>query len=256
MNNLAPVVHVPSSRAGKPVLDCVKRITNSKTFAGSEFLKQLLKFLVTKVVRSESHTINEYSLGVEVFRRKQNFDPRIDTIVRVQIRRLRLKLAQYYSSEGRQDPLRIEIPRGSYVPVFRPVKYTLAVLPFLDLRNGIAGDTFSDTLTETLIDALTQEESLDVTSRTSVFQFKNQHKDVRQIGKQLNVDIILEGSLQGLIHKFRIMVRLVSVTTGFTLWTTSLENNTEDSLNISNHVSSSIIPQVKALLSGGHLQLH
>jgi len=256
MNNLLPAVRVAYSRSGKPVLDCVKRIVNSKAFAGSEFLKQLLKFLVTKVVRSEEHTISEYSLGVEVFRRKQDFDPRIDTIVRVQVRRLRLKLAQYYSTEGRHDPLRIELPRGSYIPVFRPVRYTIAVLPFLDLREGAPGDTFADLFTENLIDALTQEESLDVTSRTSVFQFKGQHKDIRQIGKQLNVDAILEGSLQGVIHQFRIRVRLVNVITGFTLWTTSLENKSEDGLSIQDHVSSSIIPPLKALLAGCNLMLH
>src|ERR1700733_10599480 len=105
MNNLVPAIPVPSSRAGKPALHCVKRIVNSKTFAGSEFLKQLLRYLVTKALNSEQDAINEYSLGVEVFRRKPNFDPRIDTIVRVQIRRLRLKLAKYYNNEGRHDPL-------------------------------------------------------------------------------------------------------------------------------------------------------
>lgn len=80
-------------------VDYLEKIITSKTFSGSEFLKRLLKLLIIKVLRTEEHEIKEYFLAVEVFGR-ENFDPRIDTIVRVQARRLRLKLQTYYSTEG------------------------------------------------------------------------------------------------------------------------------------------------------------
>lgn len=246
----------PQSQSARLVLHCLERIVTSRTFASSEVLQRLLKHLVSHVLRAEEFAISENSLGIEVFRRKESFDPRIDTIVRVQIRRLRLRLTQYYKTEGRHDPLCIEIPKGSYIPVFHPVKSRIAVLPFLDLREGASGNNFADLLTEILIDAFTEEETLDVTARTSVFQFKEQHKDIRHIGKLLNVDTILEGSLQGRTASFRIKVRLVNVATGFTLWTTSLEAKTEDNSNIHEHISNAIVPPLKAaLLNGGHLMV-
>jgi len=62
--------------------------------------------------------IKEYAIGVDVFERGEEFDPKTDPIVRVQAGRLRLKLAEYYSVEGKQDSIRIELPKGSYIPAF------------------------------------------------------------------------------------------------------------------------------------------
>ena len=62
--------------------------------------------------------LKEYTIGVEAFGRKQDFDPKTDTIVRVQIHRLRQKLKEYYDAEGSRDPILIEIPKGHYLPSF------------------------------------------------------------------------------------------------------------------------------------------
>ena len=62
--------------------------------------------------------LNEYTLGVEVFDRGELFDPRVDNIVRVQVRRLRSKLEKYYTFESQLDPLVVEVPRGRYEAVF------------------------------------------------------------------------------------------------------------------------------------------
>src|SRR6185369_6765554 len=64
--------------------------------------------------------LKEYSLGAEVFDRGDQFDPRMDPIVRVQARNLRTRLAQYYSGPGEADPIIIELPKRTYVPVFHP----------------------------------------------------------------------------------------------------------------------------------------
>jgi hypothetical protein len=61
----------------------------------------------------------EYSIGIEVYGRKPDFDPRVDAIVRVEASRLRGKLREYYDSAGRTDPIRIELPKGSYAPLFK-----------------------------------------------------------------------------------------------------------------------------------------
>jgi TolB-like protein len=61
--------------------------------------------------------VKEFVIGREVFDRKDGYDPRLDPIVRVEARRLRAKLAEYYAGPGRTEPLRLEYPRGSYVPI-------------------------------------------------------------------------------------------------------------------------------------------
>ena len=94
------------------------RILESETFARAPILSRFLRHLVDRTLEGAADHLKEYSVGVDVFDRGTSFDPRTDTIVRVQARRLRAKLASYYSSAGRFDPVRIEIPTGRYVAVF------------------------------------------------------------------------------------------------------------------------------------------
>ncbi len=80
-------------------------------------MRQFIGFVVNQTLAGEAETLKEYLVGVEVFGRA-DFDPRTDTIVRVEARRLRKKLEEYYAAEGRIDPVLITLPSGSYVPVF------------------------------------------------------------------------------------------------------------------------------------------
>ena len=84
-------------------------------------LAHLLEYLCEKRFAGESNQIKEYSIGVELFRRGNAFDQETDSIVRVEVNRLRKRLAEYYAGEGAAHPLRIVIPVGQYVPNFQPV---------------------------------------------------------------------------------------------------------------------------------------
>lgn len=85
---------------------------------GSDQLKRLLRLVVERTLNGRPELLKEYNLGVEVFQRPPEYDPKIDPIVRVQARRLRAKLDEYYEGEGVHDSLVIEVPKGAYVPVF------------------------------------------------------------------------------------------------------------------------------------------
>jgi serine/threonine-protein kinase len=93
------------------------RIAASPGFANAERMRRFIDFVVDQTLKGRAETLKEYPIGVEVFGRA-DFDPRTDTIVRVEARRLRKKLDEYYAGEGRLDTLRIILPSGSYVPVF------------------------------------------------------------------------------------------------------------------------------------------
>jgi hypothetical protein len=85
---------------------------------GCNRLLQLLEFVVESTLRGDASHLKETTIGVEVFGRTPDYDPKVDTIVRSQAWRLRAKLRKYYSSEGANDPVLIEIPTGQYVPSF------------------------------------------------------------------------------------------------------------------------------------------
>jgi len=78
-----------------------------------------LRYAVEQTIQGQSDRLKEYTFGVEVFDRDQSYDPRLDTIVRVEAARLRSKLKEYYTNEGRSDPILIDLCKGSYIPVFQ-----------------------------------------------------------------------------------------------------------------------------------------
>lgn len=92
----------------------VEKLVNSPTLHGSESLCKLLRYLADQAIRHPGGTLKEYQIATEVFGRPADFDPHLDSLVRVQAGRLRSKLAEYYSSEGADDPIVVELPKGTY----------------------------------------------------------------------------------------------------------------------------------------------
>jgi hypothetical protein len=107
---------------GQPDTDAiwraVGRIRSSRTMSGCNRLVQLLNFIVGATLKGEAGFLKETTIGVAVFGRSPDYDPKVDTIVRSQAWRLRAKLKKYYASEGMDDDLTIDLPLGHYVPVF------------------------------------------------------------------------------------------------------------------------------------------
>ena len=96
----------------------LKLVLTSRQFARSVRLRQLLSFIVQRTLRGDLGSLKEYTIGVDVFDRKETFDQRKDAIVRVQANRLRRKLKLYYATEGSSHSIRITLPPGGFVPLF------------------------------------------------------------------------------------------------------------------------------------------
>lgn len=94
------------------------RILASRGFAGAARMGKLLSHVVARTQAGEIDQLKEYAVGVEVFDRDANYDPRLDSIVRVEAGRLRSRLDEYYNGEGSASPIRISLPRGGYVAKF------------------------------------------------------------------------------------------------------------------------------------------
>jgi TolB-like protein len=100
------------------VREQLERVLGAELFSGAGRHSRLLRYLVERTLAGEGDQLKEYVLGTEVFDRSDAFDPRIDSIVRVEVRRLRSRLEDYYRGAGAADPVVIAIPRGGYVPTF------------------------------------------------------------------------------------------------------------------------------------------
>ena len=98
----------------------LERLLESRSFARSEQLSRLLRFLVERHLEGRDEEIKESVIGVEVFGRRPDYNPKFDPIVRTEARRLRARLTEYYQNGGSSDPVRIDLPKGGYVPLIRP----------------------------------------------------------------------------------------------------------------------------------------
>src|SRR5262245_11389158 len=114
----------------------IERLVASHALHGSESLCKLLRYLGKQAVEHPGVPVKEYQIATEVFGRQADFDPQLDSMVRVQAGRLRAKLAEYYNSEGTNDRLIIELPKGSYAIAVHE-RPGAAVAP----ANGVAGST-------------------------------------------------------------------------------------------------------------------
>src|SRR5512135_397238 len=111
----APALSVPAAE----VRAQHDRVLASSSLQHSPQLQRLLRFLVSETLAGHGDRLKEYVIGVEVFGRPASYDPRLDSLVRVEVRRLRAALAAYYAEEGRRDPIVIDIGKGGYQPAFR-----------------------------------------------------------------------------------------------------------------------------------------
>lgn len=99
---------------GEAIAAEVERVLESDTFRNSDALRRLLKFLADKMMSGEADQLKEYSVGIDALGKPPTYDPRHDSTVRIQVGRLRQKLAEYYRTEGEDDPWIIDLPKGRF----------------------------------------------------------------------------------------------------------------------------------------------
>ena len=100
------------------VREALERIISSDAFRTSPQLIEFLRYVVNAALRGEGHRVKAYTIGIDVLGRPGDFDPQLDPIVRVEATRLRHAIDRYYAGPGADDTIGIEVPRGTYVPVF------------------------------------------------------------------------------------------------------------------------------------------
>jgi adenylate cyclase len=128
-------------------------------------------------------------------------------------------------------------------------KKSIAILPFVDLSETRDQEYLSDGITEQIIDSLAHLHGLLVVARTTAFSFKNKNGDIRDIGRQLQVTHILEGSVRHGKGKIRVAAQLIDVANGFHLWSETYDSAEEDLLSLQSDVARKVAGALQ-------LQLH
>src|SRR5712692_6236908 len=113
----------PQSSARAPISryemrDQLGRILQSPHFSKAKKKSRFLEFVCEQALLGNADKLNEYMIGVDIYERGADFNPQDDAIVRVQAHEIRKALKDYYNEDGREDPWRIDLPPGAYVPVF------------------------------------------------------------------------------------------------------------------------------------------
>jgi adenylate cyclase len=239
----------------------------------SERQQRFLKFIVSETLAGHTDRLKGYTIAIEVFDRDVNFDPGIDAIVRVEAARLRAKLREYYDREGRTDPVRFELPKGAYLirmewrapgttpspqespdplaqtvghaisPRLKPIedRPSLAVLPFANMSSNPEQEYFADGITDGLIMELSRLPGLFVISRHSSFAYKGVSKRAEEIGAELGIRYLLEGSVQRAAERVRITVQLIDAASGAHLWAERYDRELKDIFAVQDDVTQRIV---------------
>ena len=116
------IANVENDLTDDPRWQLIERILATGPFQKSGRLRELLPYLAERAIHGHNHELTEHIIGTAVFSKPANYSPADDSSVRVHVRQLRLKLHEYFDGEGRGEPMIVEIPKGSYTPVFRDVR--------------------------------------------------------------------------------------------------------------------------------------
>jgi TolB-like protein len=214
------------------------KILSSYEFRNSQVLSRFLQFVVEELLAKRPNEIKEYTIGVRALGRSADFNPQTDAVVRIHAGRLRRILHEYYHATGLHDPILIDIPKGSYVPVFKflnvdkPIvekindvsvlnrKATLAVFPFHNISPDDSKEYFAQGIGEQLCSDLAKFQHLSVISYYSTYKFAAE-KASREIHDLFDIDYIVTGSTRFFDGMVQVNTQLALGESDTLLWSQS-----------------------------------
>lgn len=132
---------------------------------------------------------------------------------------------------------------------------SIAVLPFANLSEDPANEYFSDGISEEILNVLTQVDRFKVVGRTSSFAFKDKNKDIRKIGRTLNVTHLLEGSVRKADARVRITAQLIKADDGYHVWSETFERQLDDIFAVQDEIAGAVTKALRVKLLGEHEEI-
>ncbi|MCG3146457.1 MAG: hypothetical protein HONDAALG_04549 [Gammaproteobacteria bacterium] len=265
----------------------LSRILASPQFALSDRRQRFLRYLLEETLAGHGPQLKGYTVGLEVFGKPPSFDPNIDPAVRIEAGRLRDKLREFYEDAGRDDPIHIALPKGTYAlevhvrgqqsmtRTARPANLTringerfetgaqdaapasahrievpsLAVLPFVNMSSEPDQEYFADGLTDNLITDLSKVSGLFVISRHTSFAYKATLKPLAEIARAVGVRYLVDGSVRRSREHIRVSANLVDPSSDRCLWADRYDRDASDVFRVQDEISRNIIEALKVRLT-------
>lgn len=243
----------------------LKRVLASPGFAASDRLARFLRFIVEETLAGRADHIKEYVIGTSVYDKPGDYDPKIDATVRGEASRLRTRLKEFYDGGAHSSSVRIEVPKGGYVPVFvapaavsedrTNTNLTLAVLPFHPLM--FPPDQESQALGLGLADAVITRigpcRELLVRPTSAIRRYVGSTLDAIQAAAELRADVVLEGNLQCQANRLRVSAQLLRVSNGEHLWAGKYDQDLQDIFSVQDGLAEQLDRTLRLqLAAAGH----
>ncbi|MDW5290598.1 hypothetical protein [Formosa sp. PL04] len=266
--------HIVPRYSKKEILEELDRILSHELFLRTHVLTKFLKFIIEETLEGNTHNLKEYTIAVSGLGKSTNFNPQSNATVRINAGRLRRLLNEYYTGPGITNPIKIEVIKGTYVPVFRshiinpkteikgdikpvvhtkPVtfsrsKLTLAILPFRNLLPDNKYDFFVNRFGEELTRIFSTSEEIAVVAHFSTLKYATHIEDIRNVGSDLGVHYVILGSVKRSAKMIRVNVGLVETMNGMQIWSKEYTHDLEKDKIID--IQDQINNDVFALLCG------
>ena len=253
--------HKSSLPTHEVILHQLEHMLTGTDFTATPQQTALLEYVVNQTLAGNADQIKGYTVATEVFGRRSDFDQSIDPIVSIQASRLRLAMKKYYETVGKNDPIRIDIPKGTYVPTFdeqhpdesiaaekdAPIRFTAAwptllVQPLTNLTADPEDDFLSIGLTAELAHALGHYREIRVLEAL--------HRDQKSPPRETDIDFIMDGNIRRDPMGVKVTIRLFDARKGIQIWSGKYQGSLEASKMIS--FQEDVAAEVAARMVGGN----
>lgn len=250
------------------IIEQVSRILDSSMFKKSKILSNFLHYISFETIQGNQETLKEYVIATNVLKKKTDFNPQLDGIVRIHANRLRKLLKNYYENEGIDDPIYVSVPKGRYIPSFNrnnqsqlpaptiqdqfndkiEAKPVIAVLPFKNIQKNERIAVMCSILCQDLSIELTRFPEIGVISNYSAEYAAEHISEMKDIISNLGVDYLITGSCFAEGKSIKVNIELNACHDNKLLWADSyyIEDFEKDSLNCYKEV----IQKVTAMTCG------
>jgi TolB-like protein/Tfp pilus assembly protein PilF len=243
----------------------VDKIASSSLFGGSERLVVLLRFIVDETLSGRGAVLKEAVIGDAVYGRDPPYDPRIDSTVRVEMRRLRQKIKEYYTGEGKSDRVAIQLPTGRYTPRFTTMGTApspdaeepgleaifakgagarLAILPFRSISTKPDDVSFAEGLTDELMFVMGRAPGFQLASRNATSRYGASFSPAATLAEELGVDAILHGSVRHEGDHIRVTIEVVD-TKGFVVWSDRFDAPDADRMQLQEQIAAATLSRAR-----------
>ncbi len=242
------------------ITDELERILSGRTISSSPILSRFLRFVVNETIAGRDHLIKEYTIGTEVLGRSGQFLSNSDASVRIHAIRLRKALDEYYRSVGAQAVIRIEIPKGSYRPVFSYISNTdlsagiseghdvipedsICIVPFSGFINNDSFNFSTIGFCEYLTEKLSLFQDISVFSFQSINAYIEEGGKVQNLGEKFGITYYLTGSMEMDEENILISVQLYDAKSNSFIWSHDFRSELKNSslMDIVENITSKIV---------------